>query len=129
MTDFVTKDSGERKVFGSGMQRDTETGKPRFDLLFAAGVPLEGQFLTRCAELLGRGAEKYQSRNWEQAEGPAELERFISSAARHFHQWLAQSLGAPPDGEDHAAAVFFNLNGAEFVKWKMTQENTDGREA
>jgi hypothetical protein len=31
--EFETKDSGERLVFDSGMQRDTEKGKPRYTLV------------------------------------------------------------------------------------------------
>lgn len=117
---FVTKDSGERVEFGSGMRRDTQEGKPRFDLLFPKGVPFDEQFMTRVAALMARGAVKYGDRNWELADGQAELDRFVASAARHFHQWLAQRLGAPEDGEDHAAAVAFNLMGTEFVRWKLT---------
>ena len=35
MTEFITKDSGERLEFNSGMVRDIESNKPRFDLLMA----------------------------------------------------------------------------------------------
>lgn len=111
---FVTKDSGARQQFESGMQRDTQEGKARFDLLFPLNVPYEAQFMTRCAELLARGAEKYESRNWEQAEGEAELERFKASAFRHLMQWVAGDTD-----EDHAAAVVFNLLGYETTKWKQ----------
>jgi len=113
MSEFVTKDSGKREEFESGMQRDTQEGKARFDLLFPLDVPYEHQFMTRVAQLLARGAEKYDERNWELAEGPAEYSRFRASAARHFAQWLAGE-----EDEDHAAAVVFNLLGAETVGWK-----------
>lgn len=111
---FVTKDSGVRQEFDSGMVRDTEEGKARFDLLFPEAVPYEDQFLTRVAELLGRGAEKYESRNWERALGDTELERFKSSALRHMMQWANGDLS-----EDHASAVVFNLLGYESTLWKM----------
>lgn len=114
---FVTKDSGARQQFDSGMQRDTQEGKARFDLLFPLNVPYDAQFLTRVAELLARGAEKYDSRNWEQAEGDEEMERFKASAFRHLMQWVAGD-----EDEDHAAAVVFNLLGYETTKWK--QENS-----
>ena len=113
---WITKDSGKREQFQSGMQRDTQEGKARFDLLFPKDVPYEGQFLTRVAELLARGAEKYAERNWEQAEGMVEMERFKASAMRHLAQWMAGE-----EDEDHAAAVVFNLLGAETLKWKMDQ--------
>ena len=70
--------------------------------------------MTRVAELLARGAEKYESRNWEQAQGDEELERFKASAFRHLMQWVAGD-----EDEDHAAAVVFNLLGYETTKWKM----------
>lgn len=110
---FVTKDSGERAEFSSGMVRDTEKGKPRFALLIPKDVPYEAQFLTRFAALLARGAEKYDPRNWEKAEGEAELERYHSSAFRHLIQWITGETD-----EDHAAAVAFNLLAAETVKAK-----------
>lgn len=115
---WVTVDSGERALFESGMQRDTEQGKARFDLLIPLGVPYEDQFLTRVASLMGRGAEKYDDRNWEKANSPDELRRMKSSAMRHFMQW---AMGAD-DGEDHAAAAVFNLIAHETTQWKIQRE-------
>lgn len=111
---FETKDSGKREQYDSGMQRDTQSGKPRFDLLYPLGIPYNDQFLTRVAELLARGVEKYSERNWEKAEGEAELIRFRASAKRHMVQWMCGETD-----EDHAAAVVFNLMGAHLVEWKM----------
>jgi hypothetical protein len=111
---FVTKDSGKREEYDSGMVRDTQDGKPRYDLLVPDGVPFRAQFLTRVAELLARGAEKYTDRNWERASGPEELGRFKSSAYRHLMQWLTDE-----QDEDHAAAVVFNLLAYETIKWKL----------
>lgn len=110
---FVTKDSGKREEYASGMRRDTQDGKARHDLLYAEGVPYKGQFLTRVAELLDRGAEKYGARNWEKATGDDEMARFKASAARHLAQWMAGDID-----EDHAAAVVFNLMAYETTKWK-----------
>ena len=114
--DFNTKDSGERKEFTTGMQRDVETGKPSFDLMLPLEVPYDQQMLTRFAQLLSRGAEKYDERNWEKAETMEELSRFKRSAARHFFQWMTGELD-----EDHASAVYFNIMGAEMVKFKMKE--------
>lgn len=111
---FVTKDSGKREEYASGMVRDTQEGKPRFDLMLADGIPYDEQFLTRVANLLARGAEKYQDRNWEKAQGQDELDRFKASALRHLMQWLAGE-----EDEDHAAAVAFNLLAHETTKYKM----------
>lgn len=105
---FQVKDSGERMHFASGMQRDISEGKVRYDLA------LDGPMFKRYAEHLTKGASKYQPRNWMQAEGQAELDRFRESALRHFIQWYQGEMD-----EDHAAAVFFNINGAEYVKEKM----------
>lgn len=110
---FETKDSGVRAEYDSGMVRDTQEGKARFELMFPLGVPYKDQFLTRFAELLARGAEKYTERNWEKATGKEEMERFKSSAIRHLMQWAAGE-----EDEDHAAAVVFNLLGYETTKWK-----------
>lgn len=113
---FQIKDSGERAEFASGMVRDTERGKPRFDLLLPLGVPYTAQFLTRCAAHMAKGGEKYTDRNWEKARGSEELDRYRSSAFRHLMQWMADEAD-----EDHAAAVVFNLLAAETVKWRLTQ--------
>jgi hypothetical protein len=104
-TGFVTKDSGERLKFESGMQRDVETGKKDYSLVAA------GPMFERWAGLLTRGAIKYERNNWMKARGNAEEERFIRSAFRHFIQWFNGETD-----EDHAAAVFFNINGAEYVR-------------
>lgn len=111
---FVTKDSGKRAEFSSGMQRDTNEGKARFELLMPLEIPYDQQILTRFAELMGRGAEKYSKRNWEQANSQDELDRFKESGFRHFMQWISGETD-----EDHAVAVMFNIMGAEMVKWKL----------
>jgi len=105
---FETKDSGQREVFESGMHRDTTAGKVRYDLA------VDGPLFKRYAELMTRGAVKYDARNWMQANSAEELERFRQSAFRHFMQWF---LG--DTDEDHAAAVVFNINGAEYVKDRL----------
>jgi len=111
---YETLDSGAREEYAGGMVRDTNAGKARFELLFPKDVPYEAQFLTRCANLMTRGANKYQARNFEKASGPEEMERFKESALRHLVQWIAGE-----SDEDHAAAVVFNLLGAETLRYKM----------
>lgn len=106
-----------RKTFKSGMQRDVNTDKPRFDLLIPEDQPLEDTMLYRWAMHLTMGAKKYDDRNWEQATGKEELDRFKESAFRHFMQWYTEE-----DDEDHAAAVYFNICGAEYVKEIMKWE-------
>ena len=102
--EYNTEDSGERHESNSGMVRDTTKGKAKFNLLMPIGVRYEEQMLTRLAELMTRGAEKYGDRNWENAD-TQDLDRFKESAFRHFMQWYAEV----DDGEDHASAVMFNI--------------------
>lgn len=110
MSAFVTLDSGNREEFSSGMVRDVDNGKP--DYTFT----LQGPMLRRWAELLQRGADKYTRDNWMKAAGDAELQRFRQSALRHMIQWLQGDTN-----EDHAAAVFFNINGACYVEDQQRQ--------
>lgn len=105
MTSYETKDSGKRKYFKSGMQRDINEDKILWHLITS------GSMLKRWAELLTRGAGKYDEDNWLKANGEEEYKRFRESAFRHFMQWWFDETD-----EDHAAAVMFNINGAEYVK-------------
>jgi hypothetical protein len=116
MDDFVVKDSGERIDYPTGMRRDIQTGKPRYDLI----VPLKmkNHMLKRWAVHMTKGAEKYGYRNWELAKTLEEADRFRASAFRHFIQWL--------DGErdeDHAAAVYFNIQCYEYVMERIEVNN------
>jgi hypothetical protein len=109
---FEIKDSGVREEFTSGMQRDTASGKPDFELVF------NGPMLERWAEHLTKGQAKYPDpepgvANWTRAAGILEQIRFRKSAARHFLQWMRGDTD-----EDHASAVFFNINGYEYVRAK-----------
>lgn len=123
MKEFITKDSGERLNFESGMQRDTEENKPRFDLLMALDDNYETCLLTRWARLLDRGSKKYSQRNWEKANSVEEFDRFKSSAYRHFMQLMMGETD-----EDHFAAVLFNLNGMVYLMNKLGLDSK-GRES
>lgn len=106
---FVVKDSGARVEYASGMRRDTQEGKTMFSLPFA------GPMFKRWATHLTKGAVKYGKNNWLLAGSnpecaTEEYERFVESATRHFIQWLSGDRD-----EDHAAAVYFNINAAEYV--------------
>lgn len=111
---FAIKDSGERAQFASGMVRDVTTDKTNVSLVF------DGPMFWRWAVHLTKGAIKYAVRNWLQANGEKELERFRESAARHFYQWYRGDRD-----EDHAAAVFFNINGAEYVLEKINESKKE----
>lgn len=104
---FETKDSGKRVDFPSGMRRDTQEGKPRYDLV-------DEPMLTRWAELMARGAEKYGENNWKLANSEEELQRFKASGFRHFIQWIRGD-----EDEDHAAAILYNIAACEYVKRRI----------
>lgn len=114
---FVVKDSGERQQFKSGMVRDVTTDKANFLKL------LDGPMLQRWAVHLTKGAIKYPDveigvANWTLANGKAEYQRAKESALRHMIQYLQGDRT-----EDHAAAVFFNLNLAEYVREKLNDNS------
>jgi hypothetical protein len=108
--EFTIKDSGARAQFESGMVRDTADDKIDYTLT------LDGPMFERYAIHLTKGAKKYSKRNWMQANGQEELERFRESALRHFLQWYHGDRT-----EDHAAAVWFNINGAEYVQERLAR--------
>lgn len=164
---FITKDSGKRQEFESGMVRDVSEGKTDYTLMFDGPISgfyllhiLRGSFnsdyilpmdilmlfsrwyessdvlaahnllfniaeleggpygyFRRCAELLTRGAVKYSPRNWMQAAGEEEQKRFKESALRHFMQYMCGDKD-----EDHAAAIWFNINGYEYVREKLVSD-------
>lgn len=107
---YTVKDSGKREKFDGGMVRDTAEGKANYALV------ADGPMLRRWADHLTKGAVKYAKRNWMKAQGEEEYERFRESAFRHFMQWYYGD-----SDEDHAAAVFFNVNGAEYA-WERIDE-------
>lgn len=107
------------------MVRDTTEGKINYMLI------RPGPMLKRWAAHLSRAASKYDNtrkpgepRNWQLARGLAEFERFQESAARHFEQWLNGDRD-----EDHAAGVFFNINGAEYVLEQLQKDAGKSAEA
>lgn len=88
------KDSGERRTFETGAQRDRGTTKGRPDLrpvhaLHALDVHME------------KGAAKYEDRNWEKG---MPLSEFYNSAMRHAEKFLAGY-----DDEDHLSAWLWNV--------------------
>jgi len=91
--DYQLKQSGEKETFTSGAHRDSQEGKPRYELIPALS-------LRRVADLYTKGAEHYGDWNW--AKGMP-FTRFLSSLHRHLQQFV---MGE--DDEDHLAAIVFN---------------------
>ena len=114
MSKYITKDSGKRQNYKSGMRRDLQEGKARFDLLIPENQKYNETMLYRWAMLMERGMSKYGYRNWEKANSKEELIRFKQSAFRHFMQWFSDE-----DDEDHSSAILFNLNAYEWLKEKL----------
>jgi hypothetical protein len=93
--DYELKDSGHRRTFETGAQRDRPTGKGRYDLI----SPLATR---RLAVIFEKGALKYADRNWEKG---MPICQFIDSAKRHLDQYLEGRRD-----EDHLGQAMWNLH-------------------
>ena len=88
------KDSGARSEFSTGAVRDLQVGKGRMDLL-----PIRA--LMSVADIMERGACKYDARNWEKG---IPLSRFVDSGLRHLFKWLIGCRDEP-----HLAQTCWNF--------------------
>lgn len=88
------KDSGERRTFDTGAQRDRGGEKGRPDLR-----PVHA--LHRLDVHMERGANKYDARNWEKG---MPLSEYLNSAQRHIDKILAGY-----EDEPHDDAALWNL--------------------
>lgn len=95
MLDSILPDSGKRRKFATGSQRDTRDGKGRFDLI----PPL---FMLLLARHFEAGGKKYEDRNWEKGQP---LSVYLDSALRHIFKYVY--YGAK--NEDHLVAAAWNL--------------------
>ena len=114
---YETKDSGKRFESPDGMVRDTSEGKPQFTLMFPKGIPFEDQLMTRVADLYHRGGVKYGPRNWEKSSTEEALAKHEDCLMRHVVKFL---LGVE-DGEDHAAAIVWNVNAVDLTRRKIAR--------
>lgn len=113
MSEFTIKDSGERSCFGGGMVRDASEGKIDYTSIFF------GPMLKRWASHLTKGRKKYPDPapgvpNWTLAEGVPELLHAKQSLLRHVVAYMEGEKD-----EDHAAAIFFNINLMEYLRDKQ----------
>ena len=88
------KDSGTRREFTTGANRDCAEGKGRYDLLPCYAIH-------RLARHFENGAVKYDARNWEKG---IPLHCYIDSAMRHLFKYLGGSRD-----EDHMIAAAWNI--------------------
>lgn len=99
--DYTIKDSGQRRQYSTGAQRDRGDLKPMPSLIHP-------YFLFRLGMHMARGAEKYDAWNWTKGMPVGD---FMASAFRHLTQAMAGD-----ESEDHLAAVAFNVMGAMVMK-------------
>ena len=107
---YITKDSWVRKERKSWFHRDTDEGKPRYDL-----IPFD--CLKRLAELYARWSVKYWDNNRRLAEEQDAIDRFRQSAFRHFMQRMNWE-----NDEDHWFWCVFNIFAYEHLtnRYKTT---------
>jgi hypothetical protein len=115
--EFEVRDSGKKAVYSDGNQRDDPAGKPRFDLLYPRGMEYEETLLYRVAMHYMRGGQKYGDRNWEKSSTEESLLAHETALHRHFTKF---ALGIE-DGEDHAAAIVWNLQAILYTRWRLKQ--------
>lgn len=87
------KDSGARQEFNTGSIRDTQDGKPRYDLITPLG-------LKRLAMHYANGARKYGEWNYTKGQPNS---RYLASLLRHAYAYAEGDRS-----EDHIAAVAWN---------------------
>ena len=109
-------DSGKRQVFSSGAMRDPSEGKIKWSRITF------GPMMRRWAQHLTNAEAKYPDPiprvpNFSLIKTREEYLRYKESAMRHFMSWFNEE-----QDEDHASAVFFNINGVELIKDKWEKE-------
>lgn len=99
----------------SGVVRSDPDGKPDY-------TTIDPDFLERLAVHMTANIPSKGYNNWRNASTDDDLLRFRRSAWRHLIAWERGETD-----EDHAAALVFNVMGAEYVR--RTATGTDGRAA
>ncbi len=108
---FIVKDSGNRTEYVSGMVRDIQEDKLNYIML------RDGPMYKRWMHHKHKGDKKYGIRNWMKAKGQAELDGAWASFSRHVEDYIDGKTD-----EDHAAAIFFNINLIEYIKERMKND-------
>jgi hypothetical protein len=101
----------DQKVHPSGAVRSSTEGKIDYSHLF------DGPMADRYAKHMTEAAKTKGKKNWMKAHTEEDLERFIDGALRHMRQWYRGDTD-----EDHAAAIIFNIIGAEHVKEQLDEQ-------
>jgi hypothetical protein len=119
---YIIRDTGDRQTFSTGMVRNAAKDKTRYNPV------LEGPMFKRWASHLWKGKKVYPDAalgvgNWTLAETEEELQRAKESFFSHVMDYLDGD-----DVEDHAAAIFFNINLIENIKEKMAAKLSQERQ-
>lgn len=122
---YIIKDSGSKSQYEDGMQRDNTAGNPRFDLMYPKNIPYEEQLLTRVAMQYSVGGEKYGDRNWERSSSEESLAHHEAALMRHVVKFLT----GVEDGEDHAAAIVWNVNAVDLTRRNIATSKVGWLEA
>ena len=124
---FIVEAGGEKRQFESGMVRDSAEGK--IDHRIINYGPMKERWVVH----LNTARANYPDiahgvPNWTVGNSIDEFDRYLESAERHFAIWAAarrkelttwggEGKFVPVEtSEDEAAAVFFNINGAEHTR-------------
>lgn len=91
---MVIKDSGTRRAFDTGSQRDAQEGKGRMDLLPFYSI-------WELAKHFENGAKKYDANNWRLGQP---LSTYYDSAMRHLLK-----VGMDYQDEAHMTAALWNI--------------------
>jgi hypothetical protein len=109
-TSTIRKTRTMTEAFESGAIRDTQQGKPRFDLISPG-------FTLAVAQMLGDKAEHYGERNWEKG---IPTDRSFGSLERHMQalkrgEWIDPESGHPHTAHIAANTMFIHeFHGTEF---------------
>lgn len=111
------KNSGVFHTSESGMRRDAN---PQGAIDYSN--ILHGPMYDRWALHLTKAKVKYPDAapgvpNWTLGATQEDLLRFRESAFRHMRKWMRGDTD-----EDHASALFFNVNGYEYVKARLQED-------
>ncbi len=96
-------------TLASGMVRSDPAGKPDYTTIDLAMLERWAAHMT--AQIPAKGHN-----NWRHASSAEDLQRFRESAWRHFIAWERGLTD-----EDHAAALLFNIAGAEYVRARLAE--------
>ena len=122
---YHTRATGPRAEHTDGVVRDKQQGKIKYTLMFPEGVPKKDQLIVRLAELYTRGGGRYGDRNWEGSRAPDTLAHHTEALWRHFMNFFFDVQ----DGEDHAAAIIWNINAVELTRRHIAEDLQDEKEA